>query len=296
MNLEEEIIDGYLVSAKMKRIWAKEIRLLRQFVDVCERHKLKYRIMGGTLLGAVRHKGYIPWDNDIDVAMFRDDFNKLLEIGEKEFQKPSFFQTSVSEEGRLFSTYIKIRDCESTAGCIEEYKKGINCGIFIDVFCLDELPNGKLTRKCFVKRLSSIAKMQRFCINQPSKQGLMNTLKYKVRKVMYQMDGSPNAVELFEKYQKQAGKYWGKGGKQVSHLAFGYHDNFVWDYEDWKEGVELEFGDDMFISPKGYDAVLKKQYGNYLRIPDDKSTHDYFVFDPDVPFTEYFRMIPHLSE
>ena len=289
MNLEEEIIEGYLVSAKMKRIWAKEINLLQRFVEVCERHGLQYRIMGGTLLGAVRHKGYIPWDNDIDVAMFRDDFNKLLEIGEGEFQKPSFFQTVISEKGRYFSTYIKIRDCESTAGCLEDYQKGINCGIFIDVFCLDELPDGKLERKCFVNRLNSIAKMQRFCMNQPPKPGFLNILKYIIRKAMYQMSGSPNAVELFEKYQNCAGRYWGKGGKQVSHLAFGYHDNFIWDYEDWKDGVELPFGDDTLVAPKGYDAVLKKQYGDYMRIPDDKSTHDYFVFDPDVPYEILLR-------
>ena len=289
MNLEEEIIDGYLVSAKMKRIWAKELGLLRQFVEVCERHGLQYRIMGGTLLGAVRHKGYIPWDNDIDVAMFRDDFNKFLEIGEKEFQKPSFFQTVISEDGRYFSPYIKIRDCESTAGCDEDYQKGINCGIFIDIFCLDELPEGKLVRRFFVNRLNSIAKMQRFCLDLPPRPGFLNILKYKVRKVLYWVNGSPNAVELFEKYQKQAGKYWGKGGKQVSHLAFGYHDNFVWDYEDWEDGVELEFVDDLFSAPKNYDAVLKRQYGNYMLIPDDKSTHDYFVFDPDVPYITYFE-------
>ena len=288
MNLEEEIIDGYLVPAKMKRIWAKEIGLLRQFVEVCERHGLQYRIMGGTLLGAVRHKGYIPWDNDIDVAMFRDDFNKLLTIGEKEFAKPSFFQTVISEQGRFFSTFIKIRDSESTAAGLDEYQKGINCGIFIDVFCLDELPDGKLRRKCFVRYLNSITKMKRFCMNQPPKQGFINEMKYRVRKAMYRLYGSPNAIELFEKYQKQAGKYWGKGGKQVSHLAFGYHDNFVWDYDDWKDSVELAFGDDKFMAPKGFDAVLKQQYGDYMRIPDDKSTHDYYDFDPDIPYVVYF--------
>lgn len=288
MNLGEEIIEGYLVSAKMKRIWAKEIVLLRQFVEVCKRHGLQYRIMGGTLLGAVRHKGYIPWDNDIDVAMFRDDFNKLLKIGMTEFQNPTFFQTVISEDGRFFSTYIKIRDCESTAGCQEDYQKGINCGIFIDIFCLDELPDGKLKRKCFVNRLNSIAKMQRFCVNQPPKPGLQNEIKYKIRKVLWQLKGSPNTVEIFEEYQKYAGKYWGKGGKQVSHLAFGYHDNFVWDYDDWKDSVELPFGDDMFMAPKGYNAVLKIQYGNYMRIPDDKSTHDYFVFDPDISYMKLF--------
>ena len=289
MNLEEEIIDGYLVPAKMKRIWAKELDLLRQFVEVCDKHGLQYRILGGTLLGAVRHKGYIPWDNDIDVAMFRDDFNKLLEIGPEAFQSPAFFQTTLSEEGRLFSTYIKIRDSQSTAACVEEFQSGINCGIFIDVFCLDELPDGKFNRWLFVKQLNSITKMRRFCLNLPPKNGIANKLKYQFQKSIYRLKGSPSAVELFKKYHQVAGKYWGRGGKEVAHLAFGYHEVYVWNYEDWKDGISLPFGDDSFVAPKGYDAILRRQYGDYMRIPDDKSTHDYFDFDPDVPYMEYFR-------
>ena len=72
-----------------------ELDMVRRFVEVCQEHHLRYWMMGGTLLGAVRHKGFIPWDNDIDLAMPRKDYNKLLEIGPDAFKSPLFFQTPV---------------------------------------------------------------------------------------------------------------------------------------------------------------------------------------------------------
>ena len=95
INLESETICGYEVSAQMKRIWAMELDMVEKFVAVCREHGFEYMIMGGTLLGAVRHKGFIPWDNDIDILMPRKDFNKLLEIGPDAFRNPLFFQTPV---------------------------------------------------------------------------------------------------------------------------------------------------------------------------------------------------------
>src|SRR3712207_3357568 len=92
--LEEEIRCGYRVSAQMKRVWAVELDLLAKFVDVCERHELRYFLDSGTLIGAIRHQGFIPWDDDIDVSMPRKDYDKLWEIAQTEFSYPYFFQTT----------------------------------------------------------------------------------------------------------------------------------------------------------------------------------------------------------
>ena len=91
IDLEKETICGYEVSARMKRIWAMELDMVEKFVEVRRENGLEYMIMGGTLLGAVRHKGFIPWDNDIDILMPRKDFNNLLEIGLEAFKSPLFF-------------------------------------------------------------------------------------------------------------------------------------------------------------------------------------------------------------
>ena len=290
MNLEQENICGFEVTAKMKRIWAVELNMVKRFVEVCDQYGLNYRVMGGTLLGAVRHHGFIPWDNDVDLAMPRKDFDKLLEIGPTAFEKPLFFQTPITEQGRFFCTYVKIRDERGTAASKDEYGKGINCGMFIDVFCLDEIPDGKWRRKMYVRRLNEIAKMQRFCFGKPLGGGWTIRAKHALQRLVYRLVyHSPDATQLFRIYHKNAGRFTGKGCKEVAHLDFGYHKKFVWNHSDWADAVQLDFEGLKLDAPAGYEAILKHQFGDYMRFPDDKSTHDYFEFDPDVPYAEFFK-------
>lgn len=290
MNLSKETICGYEISAKMKRVWAMELNMVQRFVEVCEQYGLSYRIMGGTLLGAVRHKGFIPWDNDIDLAMPRKDFNKLLEVGPTAFEKPLFFQTPVSEKARFFCTYVKIRDERGTAASEIEYKKGINCGMFIDVFCLDEIPDGKLARRWYARKLNEISKMQRFCFGKPLNGGFVASVKHAMQWLVYILVyHSPDAARLFRIYHEYAEKYAGKHCKQVAHLDFGYKKKFVWNKDDWKGMVMLDFEDVKLAAPQGYKAILTTQYGDYMQLPDDKSTHDYFKFDPDIAYNHFFK-------
>ena len=100
-----EVRCGYEVSAKMKKIWAVELDLLAKFIDVCNKHELNYFVDGGTLLGAVRHKGFIPWDDDVDVIMPREDYDKLFEIAAQEFQYPYFFHREASLP-RISSSFL----------------------------------------------------------------------------------------------------------------------------------------------------------------------------------------------
>lgn len=290
MNLEQETLCGYEVSAKMKRIWAMELDMVRRFVEVCEEYGLTFRIFGGTLLGAVRHKGFIPWDNDIDLAMPRKDFNRLLEIGPTAFKKPLFFQTPVTEQSRFFCTYVKIRDERGTAASEIEFRKGINCGMFIDVFCLDEVPDGKWARQWYTRWLNEISKMQRFCFGKPLGGGVVASVKHAMQRLVYsRFFNSPDAAQLFRIYHESAGRYAGKGCKQIAYLDFGFKKEFVWSKSDWDAMTMLDFEDVQLAAPQGYEAILTTQYGDYMQIPNDKSTHDYFEFDPDVAYLEYFR-------
>ena len=289
INQEKEIICGYEVSAQMKRIWAMELDMVKRFVEVCEEYHLRYWMMGGTLLGAVRHKGFIPWDNDIDLAMPREDYNRLLEVGPTVFKSPMFFQTPVTENGHFFNTYVKIRNGNGTAASREEYEMGINCGIFIDIFCLDEIPDSRRKRKWYFGSLGEIAKMRRFALGTPLKGGFVNTIKHSIQKAIYHLVyHNPDAAGLYQIYQKVAGKYAGTGCQQLAHRDFGYVERYIWDKKNWDEVIQLDFEDMKLNAPAGYDAILKRQYGDYMKFPEDKSTHEYFVFNPDVPYRQFF--------
>jgi len=92
----DEVRCGYKVSSEMKKIWSIELDLARKLKEVCEKYHLRFYMQAGTLLGAVRHQGFIPWDDDMDFVMPREDFDILESIAHKEFTEPYFLQTMIN--------------------------------------------------------------------------------------------------------------------------------------------------------------------------------------------------------
>ncbi len=119
----------------MNEIQNVQRQLLKEFIAICEKHGLRYYLFGGSCLGAIRHQGFIPWDDDLDVAMPRPDFNKLIELT-KEFKDPFFLQ-SVYSDKRYSYPYAKLRNSNT---CFKEVLfayTNINHGIWMDIFPLD---------------------------------------------------------------------------------------------------------------------------------------------------------------
>ena len=151
--LQEETICDFFVDSTRKKVWAIELDILIEFDRICKKHGLKYFLMCGTLLGAIRHKGFIPWDDDIDVAMPRDDFNKLNTLQE-EFKHPFFLQTPLTDK-EFAGSHTCIRNTNTSAiSPIIRFQK-MNHGLFIDVFALDHfVPEGAEERFAEINQLN----------------------------------------------------------------------------------------------------------------------------------------------
>ena len=138
--LNEEVRCGYTVTKQRKEVWAVELDLLQEFMRVCNKYGLKYCADGGTLLGAIRHHGFIPWDDDLDIAMLRSDFEKLNEVAPAEFKKPYFWQTEETDKGSARG-HAQLRNSDTTGIIKTEYERqrnnNFNQGIFIDIFPFD---------------------------------------------------------------------------------------------------------------------------------------------------------------
>ena len=139
---KEENRDGIIVTTETKELWAVQLDLLNELLEVCKANNLQIFADSGTLLGAIRHKGYIPWDDDIDMIMFRPDYEKLCKIAKKAFKKPYFFQTMYTDIG-YGHLHAKLRNTATTCIMKAEQNADIpyNQGVFIDIFVLDYVPD-----------------------------------------------------------------------------------------------------------------------------------------------------------
>lgn len=133
--LKEETRCEFFVDEKRKKLWTIGLDLLIEFDRVCKKHGLKYFLIGGSLLGAIRHNGFIPWDDDIDVGMLRCDYEKFLTLA-YEFENPYFLQTPYTDEGYYFS-FAKLRNSNTAAISNAFRYENFNQGVFLDIFPLD---------------------------------------------------------------------------------------------------------------------------------------------------------------
>ena len=128
----------------LRKLQLLELKILVEIKRVCDKHNINFILMGGTLLGAVRHKGFIPWDDDIDIGMTRDNYVKFCEIAPLEFSKEYFLQTTSTDNqyGKFFGAKVRLNGTKVFN--IHEPKNFKNNGAFVDVFIFDNCPNSVL--------------------------------------------------------------------------------------------------------------------------------------------------------
>lgn len=138
---ESEERSGWHVWNNTKKVWSIELGLFDELERICKKHNIKYYAEGGTLLGAARHKGFIPWDDDMDFAMLRDDYNKFCEVAPTEVKSPFFFQDYKTDKVNIL--FCRLRNSNTTALPLRgiPYTDYTNHGIFIDIFPIDAVPD-----------------------------------------------------------------------------------------------------------------------------------------------------------
>lgn len=298
-KLEKEFFDaeyrcGYYVTEEMKLVWSKELELLAELDRVCTEYGLTYFLNGGTLLGAVRHGGFIPWDDDVDVIMPRKDYDKLWEIAGDVFCEPYFFQTSLSEKG-FFRTHAQLRRSDTTGFIELDRHKDINKGIFLDIFVLDGVPSEKSKKKRLKRKIEFQKKLLSYRYDVDfARVGLKRKILYLISRMFYAF--VPFDV-YFNRFNKRTlAKYSCKNTDTVGDLTLEWRENVHWCKEWYSGTVRMNFENLSLCVPTGYDEILTKQYGDYMKIPDDISakngrSHDGITFDAKTPYKEYFKKL-----
>ena len=248
----------------------KQIQLnILKFADkFCKENNLKYYLAYGTLLGAVRHKGYIPWDDDIDIIMFREDYEKFVTT----FNDANYKVFATEVNSKYPYPFAKVGDTRTYFE--EEIKDVIDTGVNIDIFPLDYLPEEKVEKICkrrdFLQKLWMIKRLPRL-----KRRGFLKNSLLAISQCLL----APISVHYIVKKMEDNAKKWNlKESSICGNIAYGY-DPDVYPSGDFKEQVELKFEDTSFPCPLDYDNVLKVMYGDYMKLPpvEKQVSHHHFI-------------------
>ncbi|MBR5660194.1 MAG: LicD family protein [Bacteroidales bacterium] len=255
-----------------------QLDLLRELFRVCDKYGLKVWADGGTLLGTVREKGFIPWDDDIDMALFREDYDKLVAVAPKEFQHPYFFQCGYTEK-TCPQAFSKLRMDGTTA--MLPYPKFANThmGIFIDIFSYDAVPDDpeklekqlKIRDKLFAKMLRAA----KFDWLRPIESLAAWRYRYSFGK-------------LLNKYEDLFREYKIADNRKVASWSFNVVRNVLYDKELFGFLIDMPFEDVSMPVPVGYHKILTIMYGDYMTPVKAPSMHgEFWKLDPDTDYKVY---------
>lgn len=255
-----------------------QLRVLKHFADICEKNKFRYFVIDGTLLGAVRHKGYIPWDDDIDVAMPRDDYDRFLQEYKNINTDASVKLISRDINPLYHLAFAKLYDGATILRERRVRKKyQFQYGIYIDIFPLDHIPSDPRERKSVVMRNYYLSKTISMNVI-----GLEVAHNSRVGKALYtllyymQKPFPIKQLTLLQEKRIKACNQKSKDSGLIKVLAFQDANPEQYFYEkDFEEYNYMPFEDLQVRVPKGYVRILTNLYGDYMQLPpeSERVTH-----------------------
>lgn len=277
---KDEIRNGFLVTTDRKKIWNKLLELLAEVDRICQKYDIRYFANAGTLIGAVRHKGFIPWDDDIDVVMLRPDYEKFKQVAEKELQKPFIISTTYNSGNLLF--VAKIMN-ENTAA-IEKIEGTHPQGIFMDIWPYDDSYDDSLRsqevweiRQCLLAAMMSpdgvLKHIDEGMEFKPSNEFMRNYINM------------PH-VEQFREYEKFCINHFGESENVGFPMgkSLGAKGNLKRSY--YRDVVYLDFENTKIPAPIDYEKVLNAEFGDWHKFIRSKSLHATEYVSADISYKD----------
>ncbi len=267
MNNETVSSKQFLTTDEVK---SGELTILKAFANYCEQQDLSYSLCGGTLLGAVRHKGFIPWDDDIDVVMPRPDYDRLCRLADDFFLNTGFSLLGYCGVDPLDSPLLKAAD---TSICVDASMEYYPSYLWVDVFPVDGLPDGDLTS--LYNKVNAL-RTRLFLASSSS-----NTGSSLLRKYIKKMFGPIARIPFIKRSLARALNNYGKKVPYGSTMRVGgvtwgmYGPGEAMPLEGFEEKEMLEFEGVKFPCPSCWDEYLTGIYGDYMQLPpeDKRQTH-----------------------
>ena len=253
----------------LRRMQLLELDTIKEFDRVCRKHGIKYTLSSGTMLGAVRHKGFIPWDDDADITMLREEYNKFVAVADEMDPAICFFQDHSTDPEYRWG-YAKLRRAGTEYVRIGQEHLKCKTGIFVDIFPMDDVPQSTVARvlqkeRCFVTRKLMYSEV-----------GRLSDSESRFMRGFYSLLSRIPVDYAFRRLEKYTRKSRNDSPCVVRVLTFALGDNVKKLPGDLKYGspkrwytdvAEYTFEGEMFFGPKDYDEYLSFKYGDYMKVP-----------------------------
>lgn len=242
--------------------------------EYCKRNSLRYYLCGGALIGAIRHKGFIPWDDDIDVLMPRPDYERFIKISKDDCVSPNYITLSYknSNSNLIFAKLANKRlRVENKYQIEEEY-------VSIDIFPLDGISNNKVLAKMNYRRIDLLRSIYGLKL---WKYGVATKKSIRIaKKIAYPITKIIDHKKLCLKMDKIAQTSSFEESNLVGDIIWGYGEREIMPKEKFLEQIDVEFEGHKFITTKYYHEYLSKVYGDYMKLPpmEKRKNHELKVY------------------
>lgn len=263
----------------LKHLQKLELMILNDFTHICDENNINYFMCGGSLLGAVRHNGFIPWDDDVDVIMLRSDYEKFVEIyNNNPLDKYDLLTPENTSDYFLLFSKLVLKGTK-----FEEWwdkQVDFNLGIFLDIFILDTAPSNRFIRKLHLYHVRILNRLI-----------AISTIKYENYPKITQI--IVNSLHRIFKSLKISPDYFKKKTIKLLKKYEHTNSNYVFDVaatlfppihlkNDYIPAKKIEFEDIMVNIPNNYKTILKRTYGNnYMTLPPEEERYNHITYNLD---------------
>lgn len=261
----------------LEEIKSIELKLLLEFDYICQSNSFRYSLAGGTLLGAVRHKGFIPWDDDIDVIMPRPDYNKFIEHCKENFCDFQLLSNSTLDTYPYL--YSKISDNKTIL--IEKVtdQNKENRGVYIDIFPVDGLGSSikdaiNNFKRTSLKRELLVASLWKKWFRSKTRAWYVEPVRF----ILFCISRLANPMTLLRSVDLEIQRLDFDSSDYCGCVCGAYREKEIMPREVFTEVMDMEFEGHMFKATKHYDKYLTQLYGDYMRLPpvEKRQTHHTF--------------------
>ncbi len=275
-----------MMKFNIEKLHSVQLEILKEFSRICNQENIVFYPFYGSLIGTVRHNGFIPWDDDIDVIVRFKDYHALIQNADRIFKEPYFLQTTDTDK-QYNAVFAKLRKSDTTLITKQLCNRDINHGVSIDIYPAIKVADDKKARKkqqfftkiYFLTHINAMAKNHGKVIEILTgafARFVPNGIKKKLEQLSFDIITS----------------YEGTDSKKFYVLSgdskFIYH---TYDCSIFKESEPHRFEDIILKIPKDYDVILRKDYGAYKKLPPKQEQgvklDTFLIFDPDTPYLNY---------